>query len=446
VSDGSCSIALASAGAKTLTATYAGDSNFNGSTSATAAHQVDKANTTTTITSDAPDPSVVGQSVTVNYTVGVNAPGTGTPTGNVTVSDGTVSCTGTVSGGSCSITFTSAGAKTLTATYAGDSNFNGSTSASEAHTVNKANTTTTITGDTPDPSVVGQSVTVTYTVSVNAPGAGTPTGDVTVSDGTASCTGTVAAGMCSITFASAGAKTLTATYAGDSNFNGSASAGASHTVNRADTTTTIISDTPDPSIVGQLITVTYAVAVSAPGAGVPTGMVTVTDGVASCSATVAAGACNLTLSTPGVRTLTATYAGDANFNGSFGTTLHNVNYTFAGFFSPVDNLPAVNSAQAGQAIPMKWRLTDTAGVGISDPNSFGNGATPGLTSYLSACGGGSLDTAVEEYAPGESGLQYLGNGNWQINWKTLKAYAGSCRTVVITLRDGTTHMAQFKFK
>src|SRR5581483_9963775 len=150
----------------------------NGSASAAASHTVDKASTTTTITSDTPDPSVVGQAVTVAFSVAVTSPGAGTPTGNVTVTDGTVSCTGTVAAGSCSLTITSAGPKSLTATYAGDANFNGSASAAASHTVDKASTTTTITSDTPDPSVVGQAVTVAFSVTVNAPGTGTPTGNV----------------------------------------------------------------------------------------------------------------------------------------------------------------------------------------------------------------------------------------------------------------------------
>ena len=322
---GSCSITFASAGAKTFTATYAGDTTFNGSTSAGAAHQVNKASTTTAITSDVPDPSTVGQAVTVSFSVAANAPGAGTPTGNVTVSDGTQSCTATLAAGSCSITFASAGAKTLTATYAGDANFNGSTSAGEPHQVNppaKADTTTTITSDTPDPSVVGQSVTINFTVTSSS---GTPTGNVTVSDGTQSCTATLAAGSCSITFASAGAKTLTATYAGDANFNGSSSAGEPHQVDKADTTTTITSDTPDPSTVGEVVTVKYTVVAKAPGAGTPTGSVTVSDGVDSCTATVAAGQCDITFSTTGSRTVTATYGGDTTFNGSSDTSSHTVN-------------------------------------------------------------------------------------------------------------------------
>jgi Ca2+-binding RTX toxin-like protein len=190
--------------------------------------------TTTSITSDASDPSVVGQSVTVQYSV-APVSGSGTPTGNVTVSDGTVSCTGTVAAGQCSLTFTGAGAKSLTASYNGDSNFNPSTSAPEPHQVNPADTTTTITSDSPDPSLVGQSVTVQYSVAATSPGDGIPTGNVTVSDGTISCTGTVAAGQCSLTFTSAGDKSLTASYNGDSNFNPSTSAPETHTVNSPNT-------------------------------------------------------------------------------------------------------------------------------------------------------------------------------------------------------------------
>jgi Ca2+-binding RTX toxin-like protein len=100
--------------------------------------------TITSITSDTPDPSVVGQPVTVQYSV-APASGSGIPTGTVTVSDGTISCTGTVAAGQCSLTFTSAGAKSLTASYSGDSTFNPSTSAPEPHTVNSPNTPPTAT-------------------------------------------------------------------------------------------------------------------------------------------------------------------------------------------------------------------------------------------------------------------------------------------------------------
>jgi hypothetical protein len=210
-----------------------------------------------------------------------------------------------------------------------ESNETNNSPANNTVTVGKANTTTTINSDNPDPSVVGQSVTVTWTVAVSAPGAlGAPlTGNVTVSDGTDNCTAPVADGQCNITFTSAGAKSLTATYAGDTNYNGSSSTPATpHTVNKADTTTTITSDLPDPSTPGQSVTVQWTVTVNSPGAGTPTGNVnvTVSGGVETCSAAVSAGQCSLVLNTTGSRTITATYAGDTNFNTSSDTEDHQV--------------------------------------------------------------------------------------------------------------------------
>jgi N-acetylneuraminic acid mutarotase len=118
-------------------------------------------------------------------------------------------------------------------------------------------------------------------------------------------------------------------------------------------------------------------------------------------------------------------------------------YTFSGFFSPVDNPKIVNNAKAGQAIPIKWRIAATNGVPISDPASFKD-----LASYLINCSDLSGDpaSAIEVYAAGSSGLQYSGDGYWQFNWKTPKTYTGQCREIVLTLADGSTHKADFKFK
>jgi len=118
-------------------------------------------------------------------------------------------------------------------------------------------------------------------------------------------------------------------------------------------------------------------------------------------------------------------------------------YSFSGFFSPVDNPPVVNVAKAGQTVPFKWRITDATGTAISDSGSFS-----GFASYPVGCNeyAGSLLEAIPEQAAGASGLQYLGNGNWQYNWKTSKGYAGTCRMMVLTLRDGAQFTAIFKFK
>jgi YVTN family beta-propeller protein len=113
---------------------------------------------------------------------------------------------------------------TISYSYAGDSNFNTAGNSSTSLTVNKANTKTTITGTSPSPSNMGQTVKISFTVVAVAPGSGTPTGNVTVSDGLGdSCVAPVASGSCSIAFTVAGSKILTATYPGDGNFNSSVS-------------------------------------------------------------------------------------------------------------------------------------------------------------------------------------------------------------------------------
>jgi hypothetical protein len=89
--------------------------------------------TTLRITSDAPDPSAPGAGVTVQFTV---TSGAGTPTGSVTVQDGSDVCTGTLSNGqgSCVIQLNTVGSRTLTASYGGADGFAAS-STTEPHDV-----------------------------------------------------------------------------------------------------------------------------------------------------------------------------------------------------------------------------------------------------------------------------------------------------------------------
>ncbi len=208
-----------------------------------------KVNTTTAITSHTPDPSVAGSAISVGVSV-TRASGTATPGGTVTVSDGTdtsapctLSGSGATATATCSLTPSTSGAKTLTATYGGDAAFNGS-SGTASHTVNKANSTTTITSDTPDPSIIGSAVSVGVSVT-RASGSLTPGGTVTVSDGTVTSAPCALAGSfgtatatCSLTPSTAGVKTLTATYGGNTAFNGS-SGTAAHTVTGADGSGTV---------------------------------------------------------------------------------------------------------------------------------------------------------------------------------------------------------------
>jgi len=170
----------------------------------------------------------VGQPITISYTVTTVS---GSPIGNVTVRDDEgASCTAAASDGECLLTFSSVGKKTLTATYEGAFDFYGS-SDSVLHTVEKASTTTAISGHDPSPSIAGQEVTVSFTVAVTPPGAGVLTGGVTVEDGEGhTCSTTVNQGVCRLTPSSKGSKTISATYEGDGNYLGSSDS-VSHLVN-----------------------------------------------------------------------------------------------------------------------------------------------------------------------------------------------------------------------
>jgi hypothetical protein len=87
---------------------------------------------TLTIGSIGPEPSHVAQPYTVNFSV--TAAG-GTPTGQVTVSDGFYTCGAPVAAGTCVLDDISPGTKTITVTYAGDSKFAGA-SKTATHNVN----------------------------------------------------------------------------------------------------------------------------------------------------------------------------------------------------------------------------------------------------------------------------------------------------------------------
>jgi hypothetical protein len=95
--------------------------------------------------------------------------------------------------------------------------------------VEKASTTTAITGQSSETSNPGEPVMVSFSVTSDG---GTPTGNVqvTASGGDESCTAPVSAGSCQITLFVPGDRTLTATYQGDGSF-ASSSGTAAHHVN-----------------------------------------------------------------------------------------------------------------------------------------------------------------------------------------------------------------------
>jgi hypothetical protein len=189
--------------------------------------KINQATTTTGVTSNA-NPSVFQQMVT--FTVTVAPQYSCTPTGTVTLYDGGVAISPNLSlnGGVAQFTTSalSVGVHSITASYSGDANFTSSASGVYSQTVNKASTQIAFNSVLPSTAFVGQPITISYTFSVVAPGAGSPippTGNITVlaGDGSGCMAAAVqGAGACTLSPppTTAGTNTYTITYAGDPNF------------------------------------------------------------------------------------------------------------------------------------------------------------------------------------------------------------------------------------
>jgi uncharacterized repeat protein (TIGR01451 family) len=142
-----------------------------------------------------------------------------------------------------------------------------------------------------------------------------------------------------------------------------------------------------------------------------------------------------------VGTTTNTYkVTDASGNTASCSFNVTVLYDFTGFFSPVDNLPTLNSVNAGRAIPVKFSLSGDKGLNIFPVGSPASGVIPCDASA-------PVVDLTETLTAGNSSLSYSAGGEqYNYVWKTESSWAGTCRQLVLTLNDGTTHRANFKFK
>jgi flagellar hook assembly protein FlgD len=156
------------------------------------------------------------------------------------------------------------------------------------------------------------------------------------------------------------------------------------------------------------------------------------------------GTVSLVTGTVGPQTANApTLQDNVGNSSSLVTCGYSVVYDFRGFFTPVDNPGpnnTMNVANSGQAIPLKWQLLDYAGHPVTNLSSV-------IVKVENLdCGLTTTVDAIEEYAAGASGLQNLGGGNYQFNWKTLTGYAKSCKTMKLNLGEGSSRIALFQFR
>ncbi len=427
-------------GTHSITATYNTTTNFTTSTSAPLAQTVLYGSGTTV--SESLATSAFQQTVTYTATVASKTPGSvGTPSGTVNFYyDGTnLIDTGILSpisatAATTTVTFNElpVGAHTITAVYAPDgaSNFVASTSAGIREQVNKANTTTALSGS--DSAITyGNPVTFTAVVTPAFAGSVLPTKTVTFYDrgaalGTATLDATGTATFTTTTLAANVAHSVTAKYNGDGNFNASpASAGVGVTVAQSGTATTLTSSADDPLNPGTAdslysVPVTFSATVVAvpPGAGTPNGQVAFfVDGATRPSATVTLNASgvarwvvsNLSINATG-HVVTAVYVGNGNYasSPSASDTL---------FVSPDDSNATVSSSAnpsiTGQAVTFTATLSAANG-GVGKPTgkvTFLDGST--------VLGSGNLTNGIATLVTNALGLgthsisvSYAGDSNF----------------------------------
>ncbi len=119
---------------------------------------------------------------------------------------------------------------------------------------------------------------------------------------------------------------------------------------------------------------------------------------------------------------------------------YSVVYDFGGFFSPVDNPDVLNRVQAGSAIPVKFGLGGDQGPAI-----FAEGYPK--SQQIDCDSTAPIDNIEQTVNAGESGLSYDASlDRYTYVWKSVRAWSGTCRQLVVKLDDGTVHRANFKFR
>ena len=449
LSSGTATITVAagalSVGTHNIFAVYSGDATYAASQSATVAQTVNISPTSTTITSNTPNPATLTQAIVFGISVAGGVPNGAT----VVLKDASngnaqVGPSGVVSSGVASVTVP-AGALTvgdhnIFAVYAGNANFAGSQSSTVTQTITLAPTTTTLVDNGPNPSAPGQTFTMTATISPAVPNGEVvhirDAGDNSVV-GTANFANGIA--IVNVLILMPGTHYLYATYIGDTTYAASQSSQLSHAV-LTPTTTTLTDNGPNPSTASQ--TVGFTVTVSGNG-GIPNGEAvtlkdasngnaTVGTGTLSggtATVTVAAGALSV-----GTHNVFAVYGGDVNFAASQSSTAAQTVNLSSTATTITSNAP--NSATTTQAI--NFGIGVTGGVPDGETVTLKDASNGNATVGTGTLSGGTATVTVA------AGALSVGTHNIFAAYSGDANFAGSQSSTVsqtVTLSPTTTSLA-----
>ncbi len=415
-------------GNDTITLNYAGDSNFSAASGSFAV--IVHVYTPTIAVTPASSNITTLQSLSVPVTIRGTS---GTPTGIVILSSGSYSSgSQTLSNGAYTFTIPSgalaAGSDTLTVSYGGDNNYLTKTG-SAGITVSKVAPTLTV---TPASSSIVSRQSLSITVKVAGTGA-TPTGTVTLTSGSyASSATTLSGGSATITipantFVSAGSKTLSVNYSGDSIYStGSGSASITVTLPLVPTlTVTPASSTVDS---GQSLAVAIDVA-GVSGSSTPTGTITLTSGSYTSSATaLTSGSASITIPAnslaAGTDTLTVSYSGDSIYttgSGSASVTVTASAFALSGI-TPTAVSPGSSSSSTitvnsttnySGSVSLACALTTSPTGAVNSPSCSVTGSPITLSSSTtSGTATVNFSTTAASAVPGHIASSRSGKSDW----------------------------------
>jgi hypothetical protein len=286
--------------------------------------------------------------------------GSGTGTFSYTIVGGTAS--GCALSGSV-LSASASGTCLVTATKAGDTNYNPATSATATETFNPAAlvaTTTALTIMGPS-TVYGHENAAMLIATVTGSGSTLPTGTVTFKTGsTVLCSTSTFATVNSHTISASctmsillltvGTYSVTVTYSGNTHYSTSSSSPTQNVSVSKDSSTTTVAESAASANLGSENTVAFSATVkSGNGEAIPTGEgVTIHVGGATCSAAVnAAGVATCSIGPSALSTgtgyaVTASYSGDSNISSSTSAnSLHFAVYTKPVFTSAISTMATV---------------------------------------------------------------------------------------------------------
>jgi|GEM_PF-111397 len=357
---------MPSAGAHTLSATYAGDTYYSSSTATPVALNASKGTPTVSVTPSTSTPAF-GSTMLLTATISPASTAATYASGTVTFSvDGVAAGTSAVTQASPStatltINAPALGSHTITATYSGDTNYNSATSSSVNVTVSRASTTLTVTPATTTPAA-NSTLLVTATLASTTSSTLTATGTVAfLLDNATVATVTLngSSAVATLTMPATGTHAIQAIYSGDTNFYNSTATGVNVTVAKSTTSITLTPSTTTPAL-GATLPVSIAVTAPTVNTALPSGTVTISvDGVATAVQTLASGnpataSATLAALSPGTHTLTATFSGDTYYATS---TSSSITVTVPKLVTTTVMTPATTTPSGGASLAVSATIT-----------------------------------------------------------------------------------------